>query len=120
MASLQQKVDLCRTLVRTSHLVLMASLIVNWWFTDPALRSMPVLLVLLLPLAILFGGVWRGNTRAHFWLCVVLMPYVIKAIMNLLFGDHLVIALLETLSSGTLFFAAVYFVKWEAQLAATE
>lgn len=114
---LQHKVNLCRTLVRSSFLVLIASLVLNWWFSDPAIRTLPVLLVLLLPLVVFFGSVWRGNSRAHFWLCVLLMLYVVKAVMNLLFGDYIIIALLETLSSMTLFFAAVYFVKWGAQLA---
>ena len=117
MMDLQHKVNLCRTLVRSSFLVLVASLILTWWFADPATRSWPTLLVLLLPLALFFGSVWRGNSRAHFWLCVLLILYVVKAIMNLLFGDHIAIALPETLASATLFFAAVYFVKWGAQLA---
>ena len=116
LAELGRKVETCRVLVRVCYFTLTAAIALGWALTAADQRSAVVLAVLLAPLGLLFGSIWRGSYRAHFWLCVLLMFYVIKAVMNLIFGQYLLIGLLETSSSIVLFFAAVYFVRWGAKL----
>ena len=99
-----------------SLFVLMVILCTSWILRGADMGNLDVLGLMLLPLFFLWPWIARGNDKAYFWLDMLLMLYVVKAVTGITQLSTLLAALAELAATLTTFWFAYRYLRCNPRL----
>ncbi len=102
-------------LTRLGLFLLVVDIIVSTLWMVPTHKSpnLVVCLMALLPLALLLPWIIKKNTRAHIWLCFVLLGYFLNAVLHAFIAQYGWLPLLEITILIGLFISSMLFARWQ-------
>lgn len=116
--SLYRKTRWAMVLTRTNLFVLMGLLLVSTllWVPEHKAPNMTIAILVLLPLVLILPWILKKNTRAHIWLCFMLLGYFLNVVPQLFIPQYGLMPYLELVVLITLFVSAMLFARWQHRL----
>lgn len=109
--NLDKRIAISRRVTLTSYAALLAALITGWLAHNPSVERLDVLFIQIIPLLLFLPGMLRRNSMVHLYMSCVLLLYITMAVTNLMLWKAPFFSMIETLSSLTLFAAAMMFIR---------
>jgi uncharacterized membrane protein len=102
-----------------SYAALIVFIIIDLVLNTPAVRLASLVAIALFKLALLVPvvGIILGDTRAHAWLCFIVLIYFINGVLRASTPDQFWWGMIEIFLCVEVFISAMLYVKWKKNIA---